>query len=147
MHYYLLVDCAVRPDAARTLRFYAEDLPHKSLFQNQPEEKHLDSGPWLVQVDTNHSMHGWLNALEGTGDRVPCVSHLATEWGFEATFNHLQSLLEMQLSDGAAALLRFYDPRVMKRLHRILTPEQLDSVLAPFDEWKTTLGRYSNAEN
>lgn len=147
MHRYLLIDCAVRPDAARTLRFYAEGLSYRSLFLNQPEEKHSDVGPWLVQIDASHTMHGWLNALEGTGDCIPCVSHLATELGFEATFQHLQSMIEMQLSDGSSALLRFYDPRVMKRLLGILTAEQLEMLLAPFVEWKTTVGRYSNAKN
>lgn len=145
MHRYVIVDCAVRHDAAGTLRFYAEDLPHRSLFQGQPEAKHAHAGPWLVQVDHSNALHGWLNALEGTC--APCVTHLTSPEGFEAVFAHLQSLLDMTLSDGASALLRFYDPRVMEQLRRVLTPAQFHSVIAPFAEWRTIQGRYTNAHH
>lgn len=145
MNRYLIVDCAVRRDAARTLRFYAAELPHRSLFHGQPEEKHADAGPWLVQVDANNHLQGWLNALEGTGDRVPCVTHLDAEDSFEAVFAHLQSLLEMRLSDGSSALLRFWDPLVINRLRGVLTAEQFTTIIAPFTEWRTSQGRYSNA--
>jgi hypothetical protein len=141
MHTYLIVDCAVRADAARTLRFYAQDLPHRSLFLGQPEAKHADAGPWLVQVDGNTGLHGWLNALEGTGDCVPCVSYLSSTEDFEAIFAHLQSFLDLRLSNGSSALFRFWDPRVFKRLQRILTPDQSHSLMAPFSEWRTTNGR------
>ena len=141
MHTYLIVDCAVRSDAARTLRFYAHELPHRSLFLGQPEAKHADAGPWLVQVDGSTGLHGWLNALEGTGDCVPCVSYLSSTENFEAVFAHLQSFLDMRLSDGSSALCRFWDPRVFKRLQRVLTHDQRHSLMAPFSEWRTTSGR------
>lgn len=145
MHTYLIVDCAVRNDAARTLRFHAQDLPHRSLFHGQPEEPHADAGPWLVQVDGSSTLHGWLNALEGTGQCVPCVSYLTSADGFEAVFAHLQSFLDLRLTDGSSALLRYWDPRVVNRLQRVLTQEQFGALLAPFTEWRTTNGRYSNA--
>ncbi|UKE72941.1 DUF4123 domain-containing protein [Xanthomonas graminis] len=145
MHRYVIVDCAVRHDAAKTLRFYAEQLPHRALFQGQPEAKHAHAGPWLVQVDHSNALHGWLNALDGTC--APCVTHLAASDGFEAVFTHLQSLLHMKLSDGSSALLRFYDPRVMGQLQKVLTEEQFCSIIAPFTEWRTRQGRYSNAQH
>ncbi|QRD62775.1 DUF4123 domain-containing protein (plasmid) [Xanthomonas citri pv. citri] len=146
MHRYLIIDCAVRQDAARTLRFYAEGLPHRSLFHGQPEAKHADVGPWLVQVDGSNALHGWVNALEGSGGRTPCVTHLATSDSFEGVFAHLQSLLDMRLADGSTVLLRFWDPRVVKRLKGILTAEQFRSMIAPFVEWRSSQGRYSNAD-
>lgn len=143
MNRYLIIDCGVRVGAAQTLRFHAHDMPHRSLFDGQPEQAHADVGPWLVQLDSGNSLHGWLNALEGTGARIPCVTQLITEQSFDAVFAHLQGLLEMRLSDGKPAVLRFYDPRVMKRLKRILTAQQFADVLAPFHEWSTKVGRYS----
>ncbi|MFC7519734.1 DUF4123 domain-containing protein [Xanthomonas populi] len=143
MHRYVLVDCAVRRDAANTLRFYAEDLPHRSLFLGRPEQAHADAGPWLVQVDTTTTLHGWLNALDGTC--VPCVSYLASPLAFEPVFAHLQSMLAMALPDGSSALLRFYDPRVMQRLRHVLSAAQLDGLTSPFTEWHTCLGRLTNA--
>ncbi|WP_269792430.1 DUF4123 domain-containing protein [Stenotrophomonas sp. Iso1] len=147
MNRYLIVDCGVRPGAARTLRFYAEGMPHRSLFDGQPEQAHADVGPWLVQLGDGNPLHGWLNALEGTGARVPCVTQLVTEQSFNSVFSHLQEQLELRLADGTAALLRFYDPRVMKRLQRILTPVQSACLLAPFHEWSTQVGRYSRNAN
>lgn len=141
VHTYLIIDCAVRADAARTLRFYAQDLPHRSLFHDQPEAKHADAGPWLVQVDGSTALHGWLNALEGTGHCVPCVSHLTSAHGFETIFSHLQSFLELRLSDGSSALMRYWDPRVFMRLRRVLTQDQFHSLVAPFSGWRTTNGR------
>ena len=129
MHRYVIVDCAVLHDAAKTLHFYAEALSHRALFQGQPEARYAHAGPWLVQVNDSNALHGWLNALEGSC--VPCVTHLASREGFEAVFAYLQSLLDMTLSDGASALLRFYDPRVMQRLRRVLTPAQFHSIIAP----------------
>lgn len=145
MNTYLIIDCAVRSDAARTLRFYANDLPHRSLFLGQPEAGYADAGPWLVQMDESTAMHGWLNALEGTGDCVPCVSYLSSTDDFESVFAHLQSFLDLRLSDGSSALFRFWDPRVFKRLQRVLSQSQLHSLMAPFADWRTTSGRYSNA--
>ena len=141
MHTYLLIDCAVRSDAARVLRFYAEDLPHCSLFHGQPEARHADAGPWLVQVDGSTALHGWLNALEGTGDCIPCVSRLTSRQGFEPVLSHLQSFLDLRLSDGSSALFRYWDPRVFKRLQRVLTKDQLHDLMAPFSEWRFTSGR------
>ncbi len=145
VHTYVIIDCAVRSDAALNLRFYASDLPHRSLFWGQPEAKHADAGPWLVQTDGSAALHGWLNALEGTGHGVPCVSYLSSAEDFEAVFTHLQSFLDLRLSNGASALFRFWDPRVFQRLQRVLTREQLHSLMSPFSEWRTTSGRYGNA--
>lgn len=142
MHLYLLVDCAVRHDAAKTLRFYASHLPHRALFQGQPEQLHAETGPWLVQIDHDNSLHGWLNALERTGTATPCVSELRSEESFETVYAHLQSLLDLHLPDGTHCLLRFYDPRVMKRLHSVLTAEQFHSMIAPFRQWRTNQGQY-----
>ncbi|MDV9042025.1 DUF4123 domain-containing protein [Stenotrophomonas sp. RAC2] len=145
MYTYLIVDCAVRPDAARTLRFYAQDLLHRSLFHGQPEAKHADVGPWLVKLDGVTVLDGWLNALERTGNCVPCVSHLKSNRDFETVFAHLQSFLDLHLSDGSRALFRFWDPRVFTRLQRVLTREQLQGLMAPFSEWCTTKGILKNA--
>lgn len=144
MNAYLIVDCAVRSDAADTLRVYAKGLLHRSLFHGQPECKHADAGPWLVQLDGVTTLHGWLNALERTGDRVPCVSYLKSNQDFETVFAHLQSFLDLHLSDGSPALFRFWDPRVFTRLQRVLTREQLQSLMAPFSEWCTAKGRLEN---
>ena len=92
-------------------------------------------------MDGSTGLHGWLNALEGTGDCVPCVSYLKSNCDFETVFAHLQSFLDLRLSNGASALFRFWDPRVFKRLQRVLTPEQSQSLMAPFSDWRTTNGR------
>lgn len=141
MNRYIIVDCAARSDAAQTLRFYAEGFAHRSLFQGLPEAQHADAGPWLVQVDESMGLEGWLNALEGTGKCAPCVTHLASSLGFEAVFSHLQSFLDVQLPDSASALLRYWDPRVFHRLQRVLSQDQIQSLIAPFAEWRTSYRR------
>ncbi|ELW87426.1 MULTISPECIES: DUF4123 domain-containing protein [Acinetobacter] len=38
--------------------------------------------------------------------------------------NILREKLYLELEDGGIGILRFYDPRILNRLHQILTPEQ-----------------------
>lgn len=42
--------------------------------------------------------------------------------------NILREKLYLELEDGGIGILRFYDPRILNRLHQILTPEQKKSL-------------------
>ncbi len=131
---------------AQELRHYAGHTTCRSLFQGQPEQAHADAGPWLLHLDQgNSALVGYLDTLERSG--VPCMTLLISHKGYEYVFAHLQSMLDMRLADGSKALLRYYDPRVMKRLRHILSAEQFSVLLAPFAEWTTNQGRYSRNDH
>ncbi|KFF47618.1 hypothetical protein GY26_19355 [Gammaproteobacteria bacterium MFB021] len=48
---------------------------------------------------------------------------------------YLRRQLDQKTPEGKSALLRFYDPRVMGRLTRILDRSQLSALLGPIDQW------------
>lgn len=48
---------------------------------------------------------------------------------------YLRRQLAQKTPEGKSALLRFYDPRVMERLTRILDRAQLSALLGPIDQW------------
>ncbi|MBZ9556825.1 MULTISPECIES: DUF4123 domain-containing protein [unclassified Modicisalibacter] len=48
---------------------------------------------------------------------------------------YLRRQLAQKTPEGKNALLRFYDPRVMERLTRILDQAQLSTLLGPIDQW------------
>ncbi len=89
MQRYVLVDASARPDTPQALRYYLQDLPHRSLFARQPEAEHADLGPWLVQLPEfgQDPIEGWLRALE---QGHPAVAWLDSAGNFDAVFDHLK---------------------------------------------------------
>lgn len=134
MYDYALVDGAARPDTAEAVRYYTQDPRHqaRSLFARQPEAANADAGPWLVSLDGNPGLRNWLHAL----DMLPgAVARLVAEVSFEPLFDHLESCLDMRLSDGSLALLRYWDGRVFWRIQGVLTPTQRLALLGPIARW------------
>lgn len=48
---------------------------------------------------------------------------------------HLSQHIDPQFEDGGSLFFRFYDPRVLQQLPRILTQQQLHALLEPMDTW------------
>lgn len=67
--------------------------------------------------------------------RAPFVSWLFTEVPLHGLAQLLQLRLDVRMPDGNTALLRFYDPRVLKGLALTLTPAQREEFFGHIHEW------------
>lgn len=139
MHAYALIDAAAVPGIAARLAEHAAGLPQRSLFARQPEAALAHCGPWLLQLPDRHApaLEAWLAAIEH--------AHAAVAWldsahAFETVYAHLQRCLDVRLADGALALLRYWDPRVFRRLCALFDPAQRAWLLGPVLRWRAKLG-------
>lgn len=134
---YALIDAAARPDTPQAIRYYTQGFQARSLFANQPEAQHADFGPWLAELDGNPALDDWLRAL----DLHPgAVARLEAPADFRQVFGHLESCLDLSLSDGSQAVFRFWDGRVLARLLHLLTVDQKRDLLGPIESWQVKLG-------
>ncbi|NWC10766.1 DUF4123 domain-containing protein [Pseudomonas agarici] len=138
---FVIIDALTRPDTLNAILFYAEALPHRSLFDGQPEATLAHAGPWLVQLSDHGpgNIEAWLSALERNEGAVTWLTSEAT---FTVLFQHLQTHLDITLPDGSLALLRFWDGRTFHRLEWVLTLEQLLELMGPVTSWRANAGRF-----
>ncbi|AWH53226.1 hypothetical protein C1924_08550 [Stenotrophomonas sp. ESTM1D_MKCIP4_1] len=133
MH-YALIDTAVRSDAKQVLMWHTQGCPStvRSLFARQPERNHAHAGPWLVALDGNSGLQAWLQTLDM---EMGAVAWLTADVGFESLFEHLETCLDIRLSDGGLALFRFWDGRVFWRIQSVLRLEQRRALMGPVTRW------------
>ncbi len=134
MNRYAIVDASAYADTPKALAWYAQDLPHRSLFARQPEVASAAVGPWLLQLPAHvHTqVDGWLRALELN---KPVVAWLTSEAEFEVVFQHLEACLDLRRPSGKLALLRYWDGRVFLRLQRAFTLQQRRQLMGPLLQW------------
>lgn len=138
---FVIIDALTRPDTLKAILFYAEELPHRCLFDGQSEAALAHVGPWLVQLSEHgpSNIEAWLRALERNDG---AVTWLTSDASFGALFQHLQNQLDITLGDGSLALLRFWDGRTFHRLEWVLTLEQMLELMGPVSNWRANAGRY-----
>ena len=66
---------------------------------------------------------------------VPFCGWLMSRYSCRTLATYLSKQLSQKSRKGNRALLRFYDPRVLQQLTRILEPWQLSALLGPVDRW------------
>jgi len=66
---------------------------------------------------------------------APFCGWLFTRQARSTVATYISRQLTQTTPEGKRALLRFYDPRVMSQLPRILQPSQLSALLGPIDRW------------
>lgn len=137
---YVILDAAVRPDTPEALLRLAPPASYRSLFLGTPDATASTSGPWLLAPADAPQLAQWLAEVERQHPNG--ITLLTSMRPFETVFAHLQRLLTLRLPGGGAGLLRYYDPRVMEQLHRVLTAEQRHALFAPFTGWCTCRGQY-----
>lgn len=103
-----------------------------ALFDGTPDAALSAAGPWLVAASEHTVQRDRLMAHPG---QTSCVSWLFSEVPLSGLAQLLQLRLDARLPSGGIALLRFYDPRVLRGLARTLTPEQREAFFAHIHEW------------
>lgn len=141
MNRYVIIDAAVARDAPVALGRFAEPITYRSLFTETPEADHSSIGPWLVLQPSGDYFQHWIRGIQMLSPNA--LTFITSPHPFRDAYMHLQRLLNLKLSNGSSALLRYYDPRVMAQLQRVLTTDQLRTLMGPFVEWQTCQGRYT----
>lgn len=91
------------------------------LFQGTPHAALAAAGPWLIDVSRQVELAEALAEMENT---QPLVSWLITPVPFDGLADLLRLKMTAKLPDGSEALLRFHDPRVLRRLAQTLDGAQ-----------------------
>lgn len=105
---------------------------NQALFDGTPEASLADAGPWLHDLVADAPQaDAWARLERAT----PCVSWLITAMDLQGLAQVLQLKLHAELPDGRAALLRFYDPRVLANLAATLDGEQRSRFFDLIEEW------------
>jgi hypothetical protein len=103
-----------------------------ALFEGTPDEPLASAGPWLLDASQDDAARSKMLA---THEEVPYVSWLLVEMPLHGLAQLLQLRLDARLPDGSTALLRFYDPRVLKSLALTLTAPQREEFFGHILEW------------
>lgn len=103
-----------------------------ALFEGTPDAPLAAAGPWLVDIEQDDVIRDHLLATQAD---EPYVSWLLAELPPRGLAQLLQLKLDARLPDSTVALLRFYDPRVLKSLAVTLTPAQREDFFGHIQEW------------
>jgi len=104
-----------------------------SLFADTPDAALAHAGPWLV--DTAQAGAALVAAITALEQDAPAVTWLIAPQDLAGLAQLLQLNLDIELPDGRAALLRFWDPRVLVSLAEILARDQRETFFAHIHEW------------
>ncbi|WP_316865107.1 DUF4123 domain-containing protein [Ralstonia mannitolilytica] len=104
-----------------------------SLFHGTADAALAHAGPWLADAET--ADEAFIADLARLEHEAPSVTWLISEADLHGLTQLLQSHLDARLPDGRIALLRFWDPRVLVGLAKVLTAKQRESFFAHIHEW------------
>ncbi|WIX34210.1 DUF4123 domain-containing protein [Salinicola sp. JS01] len=135
---YRLVDPSESPDWALSggARQRATLIRHPLLAQTPAQRLYLErmdqrrAAALASQLDHQRAERG-----AGLLGPVPLCGWLISHHASTSIATYLGRQLKQMTPEGKPALLRFYDPRVLEHLPRILERWQLSALLGPIDRW------------
>lgn len=104
-----------------------------ALFDGTVDAPLAHAGPWLV--DAEQADAALVSDLARIEREVPGVTWLIAEADLTGLTQLLQLKLDARLPDGRTALLRFWDPRVLIGLVKVLDASQRETFFAHIHEW------------
>lgn len=105
------------------------------LFDMYPDSKIAFAGPWLLRLNTSVFYRDALNELDV---EYPAVSWLLSPLPPISLIHRFKEFLYLELPNGKCALFRFYDPRVMERLHFWLEDSDCIKLVEDVTKWVLT---------
>jgi hypothetical protein len=105
---------------------------NRALFQGTEDEPLAHAGPWLYDLAKCPELIDDLAVME---QALPAVSWLMTAMDLEGLAQFLQLKLDAVLPDGRKVLIRFYDPRVLGNLIKVMDVEQRAEFFFLIEEW------------
>lgn len=128
---YALVDGA-QYQAKRGERLHTQ-AGSCALFSGTVDAGLAHAGPWLI--DTEQAGEPFTADLATLEKQAPAVTWLIAVQDLTGLAQLLQLHLDTRLPDGRAALLRFWDPRVLVNLSELLGDEQRNTFFGHIHEW------------
>jgi hypothetical protein len=136
-NFYFLLDHGALPGLHMQLS--RNSVEWVSLFDFTKEESALAVAPILVQAGANgivrapRSLFEW---IERNGTYTSSTIMLTSPLDIGTMKNRLVTRLDVRLSEEMEAMLRFFDPRVLESLTRILSVEQVNQFFSVAQEWE-----------
>jgi hypothetical protein len=133
---YFLLDHAGMPGLHQRLR--NSSMQWSSLFDGSNEANALQIAPLLVLAGSKgrvcmfRDMFKWIGE---SGTYSSSVVMLTSPLDMASLRHRLATRLDARLSENMEAMLRFYDPRVLESLFRILPAEQARTFFSPAQSW------------
>lgn len=133
---YLLVDTAHAEGTHLSLERW--QIPYVSLFENTPEQSLLDIAPLLVDLArTNADQRAKLLSLaQELAYAAPCISWFEADASIQRIAEHLRLFHTVDLSEGQAMLMRWYDTRILPVWLACLTEQQSGAFSACIHRWQ-----------
>lgn len=123
-------------DTARDHRVFSwleeSGCPHEMLYPKHLASAMDDRGPYLVSLTQDSTS---LESLISAGWGKSWGVYLVGPQDFQTVSRHLRRQLFATLRDGRQALLRFYDPRVLRLYLPTCTETELDRLFGPITEF------------
>lgn len=134
---YFLLDHAGMPGLHRQLR--KSSVPWSSLFDGSNEANALQVAPFLVHVGSEGRLRMFRDLFKWIGEYgtySSSVVMLTSPLDMATLRSRLAARLDARLSENMDAMLRFFDPRVLESLLRILSAEQARTFFSPAEVWR-----------
>lgn len=134
---YFLLDHAGLPGLHRQL--LRSSLEWSSLFDCSKEANAEEVAPFLVLAGSEGQLRMFRALLKWIGEHgtySSSVALLTSPLNMETLRNRLAARLDVRLSGNMEAMLRFFDPRVLESLLRILSGEQARTFFSPAEVWR-----------
>lgn len=136
-NFFVLIDTAKNHLYFRCwLKNLAKDqfIQLSSLFEGTIDESSpLEVSPLLLQLNEDNSQ--MVNERLFVDENIGMFSIIQTGLSGQGLIRHLQPYLQAQMPTGELALFRFYDPSIIKILHKMLNSENYKQLLSPIDCW------------
>jgi len=110
-----------------------------NLFNRTTEASALAVAPILVLVGSNgdsHATQRLFNWIAEKGTYTSTVTVLSSPLPMDLMAERLKNRLGVRISENMEAMLRFFDPRILESLERILTIEQSAAFFGTAEAWR-----------
>jgi hypothetical protein len=132
---YLLVDHAGVPGLHRKLGSLVE---WENLFQGSRESAAFAVAPILILLGSSSAVKLsslFIRWISENGALTSSLIILASPEPIDIVKKRLTDRLDVKLSEGMEAMLRFYDPRILEQLSKIMSPHQAERFFSPGCKW------------
>jgi len=133
---YALIDTAFEPTLVSKYKKRVPDTQVCELYAGTGMDQLKEISPCLISLPRDNALRTKaIKTLLSYADGKPMLSFFMSELAAAPLAMHLQSILDVETSDGQHLVLRFADTRVLPVLIEVLDQPQRRSILAPILSW------------